>query len=235
VTLSLRAIAQDCLGITGEVSVRRDILVRRAHPPPRSLRDELRFVRRNYCTPERPTNLRVTDVADRRISVSWIDHSDNEDGFAIRFSGRRSDVTARHTGTTRVGSDEVSASLTGLRSSYEYTMSVVAFNRGGASQGSNEVRATTPARTISVSKEGTGTSTVFVVRGSGFTPNGLVTIRIVDPQLNQLQFPETAEGDGSFVSRHSVPCLSGIALTLTAFESSDPDGTFANVIVTACP
>jgi hypothetical protein len=38
--------------------------------------------------PKAPTGLRVTDVADRKISVAWLDQSDNEDGFRSDFAGR---------------------------------------------------------------------------------------------------------------------------------------------------
>jgi hypothetical protein len=91
------------------------------------------------------------------------------------------------------------------------------------------------SRIISVSKQGSGASTIFVVTGSGFTPNSLVVIRITDAAFEQVQFPETAQADGKFVSQHSVPCASGIQLTFTAFEDADPQGTFANAVVTTCP
>jgi hypothetical protein len=184
--------------------------------------------------PERPTNLQVTEVADRRISVAWVDRSDNEDGFRVRFRGKRAEFDD-HTGTKEVGRDVRSAVLTGLRSGYDYTISVVAFNASGESPSSNEVRGTTPARQISVASGGSGASTVFTVTGAGFTPNGLVVIRITNPALQQLQFPQTAGGDGKFVSRHGIPCTPGVAFTFTAFEDADPAGTFANAIVTTCP
>jgi hypothetical protein len=88
---------------------------------------------------------------------------------------------------------------------------------------------------ISVAKQGTGASTVFVVSGAGFTPNGRVVIRVTTPQLQQVQFAETAGFDGRFVSSHSVPCVSGGQLTVTAFEDRDPTHTFANAVVTTCP
>jgi hypothetical protein len=185
-------------------------------------------------TPNTPTGLQVTNVADRIISVSWMDQSADEDGFLVRFRGKRAGESD-HTGTKSVGRNQVSTSLTGLRSNYEYTISVVAFNAGGESPSSNEVRATTPARSISVSKEGTGASAVFVVTGAGFTAGSGVVLRITGPQFQQVQFPETAGGDGKFVSRHSVPCVSAIQLTFTAFEDADPLGTSANAIVTTCP
>jgi Fibronectin type III domain len=94
-------------------------------------------------TPKRPTDLRVPGVADREISVSWIDQSDNEDGFLVRFVGKGAG-SADHTGSKSVGRNEVSASLTGLNSGFEYTIRVVAFNDGGESQSSNAVLATTP-------------------------------------------------------------------------------------------
>jgi hypothetical protein len=89
--------------------------------------------------------------------------------------------------------------------------------------------------TIIVSNEGIGLSTVFTVTGSGFTPNRLVVIRFTAPNLEQVQFAETARVDGKFVSRHSLPCVSGVRLTVTAFEDANPQGTFANVVQTSCP
>jgi fibronectin type III domain protein len=184
--------------------------------------------------PNPPSGLRVTDVADRKISVSWIDHSDDEDGFSIRFRGKRTEFDD-HTGTKSVGADQVTATLDGLRSGYEYTITVLAFNSAGNSPDSNGVQATTPSRIISVSKEGVGSSSVFVISGTGFTPNSLVIIRLTARDFTQVQFEETAGGDGRFVSPHSFPCVSGTQWTITAFEANDFLGTFANVIVTNCP
>ena len=102
--------------------------------------------------PNAPTNLRVTNVAAGTVNLSWTDQSENEDGFSIRFSGKRA-LSSDHTGTQSVDRDSATASLTGLRGNYEYTISVVAFNTFGESQSSNEVRATTPnvAETTTVS------------------------------------------------------------------------------------
>jgi ricin-type beta-trefoil lectin protein len=95
---------------------------------------------------------------------------------------------------------------------------------------------TTPSgRQISVSNQGAGSTTVFTVTGTGFTPSKLVVIKITASNLAQVQFPETAGADGKFVSRHSVSCASGISLTVTAFEDANPQGTFANAVVTTCP
>jgi Fibronectin type III domain len=235
--LSMRAMAR-CMDITGAVSAQANILtVRPAVPPPRSLRDELDFIRSTLCRPEKPrgpNRLRVTSVADREISLSWEDQADNEDGFRIRFRGKRAEVSD-HTGTKSVGPNEVSATLTGLRSGYEYTIGIVAFNAGGESGQTGPARATTPARTISVALEGVGSSAVFLVTGAGFTPNSIVVIRAISPLGGQVSFVEAAGGDGRFVARRSIPCVTGVQLTFTAFEDADPEGTFANTIVTTCP
>jgi hypothetical protein len=232
--LSMREIARKCLNRFGAISVQSDILALRQLPPPRSLQDELNFIQTNRCPPKGPTNLRVTGVADRTIHLAWSDQSDNEDGFKIRFRGKKAGL-ADHTGSKTVGRNVASATLDSLRSNHEYTISVLAFNSGGESPSSNTVQATTPARTITVSSEGGGLSTVFTVKGTGFTPNGLVVIVLTDQNFKQLEFPETAGADGKFVSRHSVPCGSGIRITFTAFEDADPVGTFANAIETTCP
>lgn len=232
--VSIRTVARECLNLIGAVSVQRHILALRDLPPPRSLRDDLNFIQRNRCPPKAPTGLRVTNVADRKISVAWTDQSSNEDGFSIQFLGKSAGATD-HTGSKSVGRNEASATLEGLRSNHEYTIRVLAFNAGGQSPASNQVQATTPARTISVSSEGTGKSTVFTIKGTGFTPSSRVVIKLTNPKLEQLQFPETAGGDGKFASRHAVECQFGMQITFTAFEDADPLGTIANAVVTACP
>lgn len=76
---------------------------------------------------------------------------------------------------------------------------------------------------------------MFVVTGSGFTPNSVVVIRVTDRQLAQAQFSETADDSGSFVARGNPNCVTGATLTVTAFEDANPSDTFANAVVTACP
>jgi hypothetical protein len=183
--------------------------------------------------PNGPTGLRITNVADREISIAWNHNSAGERGFRIRFRGTR-DGFSDHTGEKTVGINETTATLGGLHSDTRYKISVVAFNEGGASPRSNEVEATTPARSISVSREGVGTSTIFVVSGAGFTPNSLVVVVIVDKGFNRFEARETTGGDGRFVARRSVPCRSGTAWTVSAFEDADPSGTASNAVETSC-
>jgi hypothetical protein len=185
--------------------------------------------------PNAPADLTLTKQADRMVTVSWVDRSANEDGFEIRFHGTRGGFTD-HGGSREVERNVTTADLAGLRSGYDYRISVIAFNAGGDSASSNEVQAALPARLISITTEGTGASTVWTVTGSGFTPFGLAVIRFTNPALQQVQFSQSAGADGKFVSRHSIANVSsGEQITVTAFEDADPEGTSANPIVTTCP
>jgi hypothetical protein len=182
--------------------------------------------------PRPPTDLRVTEVADRRIAVAWKKHSNNETRFVLSFRGERSGFSD-HTGSESLPANTESASISGLRSGYEYAIHVVAVNEAGGSGGPS-VTATTPARTISVAKEGAGSSTVYVVNGRGFSPNSKVVLRI-EHGLTQSEWVETAEADGTLTSRRSYPCVTGQALHVSAFEDADPLGTWSNILETSCP
>jgi hypothetical protein len=81
--------------------------------------------------PQPPTDLRVTAVADRRIDVAWKQSSDNETGFVLSFRGRRP-RTSDHMGSRSLPANTEAASITGLRSGYEYTIHVVAINEAGS-------------------------------------------------------------------------------------------------------
>jgi hypothetical protein len=142
-TLNVRRAAK-CLGVTGRISLQQDIFSVRDLPPPRSLRDDLNFIRRNRCRPDRPTNLRVTSVGENSLGLSWVDNSDNEEGFRIKFRGRKLG-SADHDGTEQVGGQLTSALLSDLNSGFRYRITVRAFNVAGESEQSNEVEAITPA------------------------------------------------------------------------------------------
>jgi hypothetical protein len=182
--------------------------------------------------PRPPTDLRVTEVADRRIAVAWKDRSNNETGFVLNFRGKRP-RNLDHTGSQSLPANTEAASISGLRSGYEYAIHVVAVNEAGESGGPS-VTATTPARTVSVAKEGAGSSTVFVVKGRGFSPNSKVVLRI-EHGLTQSEWVETAEADGTLTSRRSYPCVTGQGLNVYAFEDADPESTVSNILETSCP
>jgi hypothetical protein len=185
--------------------------------------------------PNAPADLTLLKQADRMVTLAWVDRSANEDGFEIRFQGTRDGFTD-HGGSREVERNVTTADLAGLRSGYDYRISVIAFNAGGDSAPSNEVQAILPPRLINVTTEGTGASTVWTVTGSAFTPFGLAVIRFANPAFQQVQFDQSAGADGRFVSRHSIANVSsGEEITITAWEDADPDGTSANPIVTTCP
>jgi len=181
-----------------------------------------------------PTQLEVKSVSDRRIDLAWMHQASSETGFRIEFDGRRTGFTD-HQGTKDAGPSDRTASLTGLRSGFEYRIRVRAFNQAGESAYSNEVRATTPSRTIEVAKEGAGTATVLIVSGAGFTAGSLAVSRVTATNWRSVQFAQTVGADGKFKARQGISCDPGQQLTIDAFEDSDPNGTMSNSIVTTCP
>lgn len=97
-----------------------------------------------------------------------------------------------------------------------------------------------PKPSISVSTEGSGATSVFVVTGSGFLPNHLVHVRVVDDALTTLFFQQSSDGNGQFKLRQSIPCSSGLALHFSAnderADSHDLTGTlWSNTVTTSCP
>ena len=184
--------------------------------------------------PNAPADLTLLKQADRMVTLAWVDRSADENGFEIQFHGTRGGLD--HDGSQGVERNVTTADLGGLRSGYDYRISVIAFNDGGDSASSNEVLAILPPRLINVTTEGTGASTVWTVTGSAFTPFGLAVIRFTNPAFQHVQFDQSAGADGRFVSRHSIANVSsGEEITITAWEDADPDGTSANSIVTTCP
>jgi hypothetical protein len=83
--------------------------------------------------------------------------------------------------------------------------------------------------------EGGGPGTVVVTKGHGFTPAGIVVVRITDRSFAQLQVLATADAEGTFTARRQVPCASGVPFTVTAFEDASPSATLANAVVATCP
>lgn len=97
-----------------------------------------------------------------------------------------------------------------------------------------------PRLIISVSTEGSGASSVFVVTGSGFLPNHVVHVRVVDDALATVFFQQSSDGSGQFKLRQSIQCITGLALHFSANdERPDPHdltGTlWSNTVTTSCP
>lgn len=143
-TLSVRGILSKCLRKSGRISLKDDVFSIRGHQSHHSLKDELKFIREFHCPPRAPTNLRIIDLTENTISLAWDDHADNEEGFEIRWRGRK--VAHQHDdGSHKLHSpNRESFTLTGLFPGYEYCIKVKAFNKGGDSNFSSEVCHTLP-------------------------------------------------------------------------------------------
>jgi hypothetical protein len=94
--------------------------------------------------------------------------------------------------------------------------------------------------TISVTKSGSGEGSVFVVAGSGFSPNADVRIRVVDDTLAERDFHQSVDGSGKLNSTLGIPCVSGLGLHFSATDGrpdpSDLTGVlFSNTVTTSCP
>jgi hypothetical protein len=93
---------------------------------------------------------------------------------------------------------------------------------------------------ISVVREGSGQGSLFVIQGTGFSPNKLVTVRVVDEQLTTRNFQQNADASGKLGLRQSIPCVSGKTLHFSATDSrpnsSDATGVlWSNTFTTTCP
>jgi hypothetical protein len=183
--------------------------------------------------PQAPSGLHVVSAESNSVNLAWTDNSDNENGFTISFHGTRS-MFSDHSGMQSVAANVQVANLDGLRSGYVYSVSVVAFNDVGTSANSNVIETSPTPRTISVTRQGFGLSTVLVFTGSGFTPGGTLVVKVTAPNLTQAVFTETAQANGQLAASVQVPCVSGVLLTITVYEDANPTGTTANIIEMTC-
>jgi hypothetical protein len=109
-------------------------------------------------------SLAATAIAERadatQLRLSWIDASNNEDGFKIER--RLGGGNYKHVGKT--GRNVTSYLDSGLADGVTYCYRVLAYNRGGNSRYSNSACATTRAH-ITIAKAGSGAGTVRSLPG----------------------------------------------------------------------
>lgn len=139
--LSVRSILSKCRKKSGKISLLEDIYSINGIPSPKSLKSALTFIRDFKCPPAAPTNLSISRVSINSISITWDDKADNEDGFEIVWKAQ-----FIHSGSNKIGSNRRDFTATNLKSGLKYCIKVRAFNKGGNSDFSNEVCATTPER-----------------------------------------------------------------------------------------
>ncbi len=88
-------------------------------------------------SPNSPTNLQANVIDTERIRLTWVDNSNNEDGFSIRRDSQ--------TSYTNVAANTTSFVVNNLAPDTQYCFTVRAYNDDGASDWSNQVCATTNA------------------------------------------------------------------------------------------
>ena len=170
---------------------------------PKFLEGGAEFIRRTRCKPEAPTNLRVSQVGEGAIDIALTDNADNEDGFRVRFRGKKTGFGDNAGTKTFEDANRTSASITGLRGGFEYTITVVAFNRAGDSPSSNEVQSTTPTveekRTVGLTRQDTVEG--FIPYLGKFPEGGVVP----KGRLLRLRVPQIGASDlaVAFVKRDS--------------------------------
>jgi hypothetical protein len=73
---------------------------------------------------------------------------------------------------------------------------------------------------------GSPAATTITVRGTGFTPKGVIVIRFGASNFaNPVQFSTVAGPDGTLLISDTIACVAGIGITVSAFEDADPANT----------
>ncbi len=110
--------------------------------------------------PDAPSGAAAVAVGSDRIDLTWVDNSDNEDGFKIE----RHDGDGNFVEIAGVGANVSAYNDLGLNSGATYTYRVRAHNVGGNSNYSNQAAATTdevpPAAPSALSATANGTSQI---------------------------------------------------------------------------
>ena len=91
-------------------------------------------------TPAAPSGLQANAASSTAINLTWVDNSNNEDGFRVYFGTDSSNVT---TLVATLGAGGTSYQHTGLAASTTYYYRVTAYNTAGPSAASNVANAAT--------------------------------------------------------------------------------------------
>ncbi|MDY6932709.1 MAG: fibronectin type III domain-containing protein, partial [Spirochaetota bacterium] len=93
----------------------------------------------NILIPDPPSALSLSSVSSNEIALSWIDTSDNEDGFSIERAPEEGGNAGVYEIIHTVSSDEISFNDYGLEVNKEYFYRIRAYNSIGNSDYSNQV------------------------------------------------------------------------------------------------
>jgi hypothetical protein len=151
-------------------------LVKDASPPP---------------APAAPTDLSATAVSLSAISLTWIDHASNEEGFVVS----RATAGGLFGDVATLGANVTTFNDQGLNAATTYSYRVRAFNAGGPSGYSNVATATTPG----AAPAAPSSLTAKAARG------GQVNLSWTDNSGNEDRFEIQRSSDGvSFATITSV-------------------------------
>lgn len=114
--------------------------------------------------PASPTGLQVNAISHDKITLQWLDNSDNEDGFIVE---RKVAPAAAFSNLATLGSNVTAFTDTGLTQNTVYGYRVAALNQKGISNYSNEAATTTQTLQSGWTLQNSGTTaTLYGVWGS---------------------------------------------------------------------
>ena len=90
-------------------------------------------------SPDKPTDLNITAISSSKVELTWVDNSDDENGFTIER--KKSDGSYLQIAT--VGKNDTNYTNTGLSSDTKYSYRVRAYNSSGNSAYTGEASAAT--------------------------------------------------------------------------------------------
>jgi LGFP repeat len=179
-----------------------------------------------------PKSLQVIYRSGNSVIFEWGSTSPfNYDKFIVRYNKNE-----RNIGQQDVGGSRTSGrfELRNTAADQTYSFAVEGADDGDFSSGGHsiarqgwsawvsvgepvQVAPTTPVN-LSVSSSGKGASSSYAIKGTGFQPNGTVSVRVVDDTLKTLYFTQRASASGVIDLKQPIPTVSGLPLHFSATD-----------------
>lgn len=179
-------------------------------------------------SPMGPTDLAGTVVSATRIDLTWIDRSNNEQGFTIQRrvgTGSFSDIAT-------VGSDTIGYKDISLTRNTTYTYRIFAFNEAGASPFTNELTLTTWGDLLMTTTSVTDVTNISAKSGGNISFDGGSPVKERGVVWNTSSKPDislsTKTVDGSGAGDYSST-LGGLIRNTTYYTrayATNSEGTF---------